>query len=124
MGSKGQTGWEYIEKAKHNVGAAARETSKTSPQSQSVNKKPDGTHNEEEEEDVVQALENKEAIQRILGIADGGSSGEAGYLNRRSGWADAGGAMRETRKRVTALARVQSRGDLWKRGQASRLLFA
>ena len=109
VGSKGQNGWEYIEKSKHNVAAAHEEDSQKT-------ERPDGEPHED-----VQVLENEEAIREILDT-DGGSSGEAGYVNWRSGWADAGGAMRETRARVSALARTQAR-TLWKRGQASRLLF-
>ncbi|KAL8795434.1 MAG: hypothetical protein Q9195_002023 [Heterodermia aff. obscurata] len=105
VGSKGQNGWEYIEKSKHNVANGAPRT------------QDQGSIHEN-----VQTLENEAAIQKIL-CTDGGSSGEAGYLNRRSGWANAEGAMLTTRTRVTALARTQAR-PLWQRGQVSRLLFA
>jgi sarcosine oxidase/L-pipecolate oxidase len=54
--------------------------------------------------DGVQELHNREAIDAAVGT--GGGSGDWGYLNKRSGWADAEAGMRWLRSQVEATNRV------------------
>ena len=110
VGSKGKSGWEYVEKSRTNVA----EGSGKGDVRQSEEKEPGG------KAESLQVLEDADAIRKAM--KTGGDSGEAGYVNWRSGWADAGAAMTETRKKVTTLARRQRR-KLWKRGNAERLLL-
>ena len=111
VGNKGKSGWEYVEKSRINVAEGSGK---------------EGIRQFEEKEpgdkaESVLVLEDADAIRKA--IDTGGDNGEAGYVNWRSGWADAGAAMTETRKKVTALAHRQRR-KLWKRGNAERLLLA
>ncbi|KAI9843157.1 MAG: hypothetical protein M1837_006610 [Sclerophora amabilis] len=57
--------------------------------------------------DKVKELRSPEEIRKIA--ATGGGSGIWGYVNHRSGWADAEAAMRYTRERVAAHNRVTFR---------------
>lgn len=115
VGTKGQSGWEYVELSRRNVSRDLdRATGKTTP----WRHKNEDLHGGEND---VQVLENEEAIKRVLGTD--GASGEAGYINWRSGWADAGAAMSAIRRRVAALAHQQQR-TLWRCGKAERLLLA
>jgi sarcosine oxidase/L-pipecolate oxidase len=57
------------------------------------------------DEGAVQRLEGRARIEEEVGT--GGGSGEMGYVNRRSGWADAEAGMRWLRKKVEATGRVQ-----------------
>lgn len=111
VGNKGKRGWEYVEKSRKNVAGGPSKGSIR----HFVEKEP------ENNDESVQVLEDAEAIRKVM--YTGGDSGEAGYVNWRSGWADAGAAMTETRKKVTTVAHRQQR-RLWKRGNAERLLFA
>ena len=95
VAERGQSGWEYIEKSRQNVGCKAGEE--------------------------VRGLDSVEEIKKAL--KTGGSTGSAGYINYRSGWADASAAMAEMRRRVDEAARQQGR-KLWKRGKAIELLCA
>ena len=58
-----------------------------------------------EEEGAVKELKSRREIEDMAGT--GGGSGEWGYVNRRSGWADAEAGMRWLRKRVETTGRVQ-----------------
>lgn len=64
----------------------------------------------------VQKLADKTEIQRVLGT--GGYSGEWGYINRSSGWADAEAAMMFARRKVEETGRVT-----FLTATAKRLLF-
>lgn len=66
-------------------------------------------------EGTVQKLEDSTAIQTVLGT--GGHSGEWGYINRSSGWADAEAAMKFARRKVAETGRVA-----FLTGTANRLL--
>jgi sarcosine oxidase/L-pipecolate oxidase len=52
----------------------------------------------------VEALEDREAIEKMVGT--GGGSGCTGYVNRRSGWANAEAGMRWLRGKVEGTKRV------------------
>jgi sarcosine oxidase/L-pipecolate oxidase len=65
--------------------------------------------------DGVNELPNGEAIKAAVGT--GGSSGDWGYTNRRSGWADAEASMRWLRHTVQSTGRVT-----FLHGEAERLL--
>lgn len=67
-------------------------------------------------EEKVQKLDDKIEIQRELGTA--GHSGDWGYINRSSGWADAEAAMKFARRKVDDTGRVN-----FLTGTAKRLLF-
>jgi len=64
----------------------------------------------------VQKLDDKTEIQRMIGT--GGHSGDWGYINRSSGWADAEAAMKFARRKVEDMDRVALLT-----GTAKRLLF-
>lgn len=57
------------------------------------------------DKDAIVELGSKEKIQKAVGT--GGGSGTGGYLNKRSGWADAEAGMRWLRKQVEATGRVE-----------------
>ena len=65
--------------------------------------------------DGVQGLSTREEIEEAVGT--GGGSGDWGYINRRSGWADAEGGMRWLRSKVQSTGRVE-----FKQGEAVSLL--
>lgn len=111
VGNRGQRGWQYIEKSRRNVVGASPNGTDLELGNQEVGNT----------EELVQSLENEEEIRNIMNT--GGRSGEAGYVNWRSGWADAGAAMGSLRRRVTTRAQQQGR-KLWLRGRAEQLLFA
>ncbi|KAL3420786.1 fructosyl-amino acid oxidase [Phlyctema vagabunda] len=62
-----------------------------------------------------QELSSKELIEQCVGT--GGGTGSYGYINRRSGWADAEASMKWLRRKVEALGRVR-----FQRGEASQLI--
>jgi len=66
-------------------------------------------------EEKVRELKDRREIERVVGT--GGWSGEWGYINRSSGWADAEAAMKFARRKVEETGRVQFRT-----GEAKRLL--
>jgi len=66
--------------------------------------------------ETVQKLGDKTEIREVLGT--GGYSGEWGYINRSSGWADAEAAMKFARRKVEKTGRVT-----FLTGTAKRLLF-
>ncbi|KAI9704452.1 MAG: hypothetical protein M1836_007315 [Candelina mexicana] len=70
---------------------------------------------EAQDEGGVEELNTAEDIEREVGT--GGHSGSWGYINRRSGWADAEAAMRYARKKVEHHGRVDFRT-----GEVRRLL--
>lgn len=53
----------------------------------------------------------------------GGGSGDWGYVNWRSGWVDAEGAVVEARRKIHDLAKTHPGGVEWIHGSALRLLF-
>lgn len=57
------------------------------------------------DEQGVEFLAGKGEIEQAVGT--GGGNGDWGYLNRRSGWADAEGGMRWLRKKVEETGRVR-----------------
>jgi sarcosine oxidase / L-pipecolate oxidase len=65
----------------------------------------------------IQILDGKDGIREVTNT--GGASGNHGYLNRRSGWADADAAMRYGRHKLEAFNRVT-----FVYGTVSRLLFS
>jgi sarcosine oxidase / L-pipecolate oxidase len=65
--------------------------------------------------DGVSELPNEEAIKAAVGT--GGGSGDWGYINRRSGWADAEASMRWLRHTVESTGRVT-----FVHGEAEQLL--
>lgn len=67
------------------------------------------------DEEAVKVLGSKETIEKFMGT--GGGSGEWGYVNVRSGWADAEASMRWLRSRVEATGRVY-----FEQGEAKSLL--
>lgn len=67
------------------------------------------------DESGVQELRTRRDIEEAVGT--GGGSGTWGYVNRRSGWADATASMRWLRKQVEETGRVQ-----FVRGEATTLL--
>lgn len=73
----------------------------------------------------VEGLRSKEDVRRVLGT--GGEGGESGYVNRGSGWADAGRAMEGCMRMVVEAARernAEGRGEVvFKKGRATRLIF-
>jgi sarcosine oxidase / L-pipecolate oxidase len=64
--------------------------------------------------DGVQELRNREAIDAAVGT--GGGSGDWGYVNLRSGWADAEASMRWLRQRIESTGKVT-----FLQGEAERL---
>lgn len=56
------------------------------------------------DKDGVQELRSRKEIDEVVDI--GGGSGDWGYINRRSGWADAEAGMRYLRKKVEDTGRV------------------
>lgn len=64
-------------------------------------------HEQDGHVDGLKVLESKEEIEQFLGF--GGGSGNWGYINFRSGWADAEAAMRWLRKRAEATSRINFR---------------
>lgn len=54
----------------------------------------------------------------------GGGSGDWGYVNWRSGWVDAEGAVVEARRKIHERAKTHPGGVDWIHGSASRLLFS
>ncbi len=69
-----------------------------------------------EGEGGIEVLRDRAEIEWVLGT--GGATGEWGYVNWRSGWADAEAAMRFARRKVEDTERVRFRT-----GTAKRLLF-
>ncbi|KAI9738874.1 MAG: hypothetical protein M1818_005187 [Claussenomyces sp. TS43310] len=55
--------------------------------------------------DAVQELTSRKEIEAMVGT--GGGAGDWGYINRRSGWADAEASMRWLHERVQANGRVE-----------------
>jgi sarcosine oxidase/L-pipecolate oxidase len=55
--------------------------------------------------DAVRILGGRGEIEKCVGT--GGGSGDLGYVNWRSGWADAEGGMRWLRKQVEGTGRVE-----------------
>lgn len=53
-----------------------------------------------------------------------GGSGDWGYMNWRSGWVDAEGAVVSARRKIHELAKTHPGGVEWIHGSASRLLFS
>ncbi|KAI9762109.1 MAG: hypothetical protein M4579_000589 [Chaenotheca gracillima] len=66
----------------------------------------------------VRELRSREEIQGLLSGNGGGASGNWGYVNLGSGWADAEASMRYAKERVVEKARVRFRT-----GTAETLLF-
>ena len=64
-------------------------------------------------------LSDKEAVQEVLGT--GGCTGDWGYINPNSGWADAEGAMAVLRERVWELGRRREEEE-WFEGRAEKLV--
>ena len=60
---------------------------------------------EKGDEGSIVVLGSKDEIRRCVGT--GGGSGDGGYLNKRSGWADAEGGMRWLRTKVEGTGRVE-----------------
>jgi sarcosine oxidase / L-pipecolate oxidase len=90
----GHQGQQYVQHSWHNVRAMMAQTG---------------------DEDGVVVLPNRAAI--AAGFGTGGSSGGWGYLNRRSGWADAEASMRWLRHKVESTERVT-----FLQGEAAHLL--
>ncbi|KAK5144159.1 hypothetical protein LTR04_001659 [Oleoguttula sp. CCFEE 6159] len=67
--------------------------------------------------DSVQVLDSREEIERVMNTS--GGSGESGYVNWASGWADAEAAMRYCRRKVEELGRVNFR-----KAEAKSLLYS
>lgn len=57
------------------------------------------------DEEAITALGNREEIEEAVGT--GGGSGATGYVNRRSGWANAEGGMRWLRRKVEGTGLVE-----------------
>jgi len=55
--------------------------------------------------DAVRDLGGRAEIEKCVGT--GGGSGDVGYVNWRSGWADAEGGMRWLRRQVEGTGRVE-----------------
>lgn len=70
----------------------------------------------------VEILSSVDAIQRVM-QPTGGSSGSKGYINRKSGWADASGAMEALRRHVHILSLTHGNFH-WKSGSVSALTFS
>lgn len=58
-----------------------------------------------EHEDAIETYGSRDELRDAVGT--GGASGTMGYLNKRSGWADAEAAMRFLRRKVEDLQRVR-----------------
>lgn len=70
----------------------------------------------------IEILSSMDDIQRVMQPSKG-SSGSEGYVNRKSGWADASGAMEALRGHVHLLGLIH--GNLhWKSGSVSALTFS
>jgi sarcosine oxidase/L-pipecolate oxidase len=67
--------------------------------------------------EAIEVLESHEDILRT--VKTGGANGTLGYLNRRSGWADAEATMRYLRQQVESLNRIH-----FIRGTVKRLTFS
>ncbi|KAK2624751.1 hypothetical protein QTJ16_005944 [Diplocarpon rosae] len=83
---KGEDGEEYVQHSLDNVKHMAKQAG---------------------DEDSVQQFKVREEIDAAFGA--GGGSGDWGYINRRSGWADAEAGMVWLRKKVEATGRVNFR---------------
>jgi sarcosine oxidase / L-pipecolate oxidase len=70
---------------------------------------------QENDSDGARELPNRDAINAAVGT--GGGSGDCGYANSRSGWADAEASMRWLRHRVESTGRVR-----FLHGEVERLL--
>lgn len=68
-------------------------------------------------DDAIKVLRNREEILET--VKTGGANGSHGYLNRRSGWADADASMRWLRRQVEGTHRVE-----FLKGTVKRLLSA
>lgn len=86
VANKGEQGEEYVRGSLDNVAKMMAEAG---------------------DEEGVKELMTKGEIEAAVGI--GGGSGDWGYINRRSGWADAEAGMIWLRKKVEALGRVNFR---------------
>ncbi len=86
VANKGEQGEEYVQSSLDNVALMAKEVGDV---------------------DAVQELKLRPEIEAAVGA--GGGSGDWGYINKRSGWADAEGGMLWLRKQVEALGRVDFR---------------
>jgi sarcosine oxidase/L-pipecolate oxidase len=77
-----------------------------------------------EPEDSIEYLEDDEAVRRVMHMEGTGKGvGEWGYVNWRSGWADAAGTIIETRRKIQEIADTRG-GVEWVSGSAARLLFS
>lgn len=83
---KSTKGQEYVQHSLNNVSALARNSG---------------------DEESVRGLKSRTEIEEAYG--GGGGTGDWGYINTRSGWADAEAGMMWLRKRVEALGRVKFR---------------
>lgn len=70
----------------------------------------------------IEILSSTVDIQRVM-QPTGGSSGSKGYVNRKSGWADASGAMEALRSHVHVLGLAHGNFH-WKSGSVSALTFS
>ena len=70
----------------------------------------------------IEILSSMDDIQRVM-QPTGGSSGSKGYVNRKSGWADASGAMGALRSHVHVLGLAHGNFH-WRSGSASALTFS
>jgi sarcosine oxidase/L-pipecolate oxidase len=96
VADKGEQGEEYVKHSFENVLGMMQETG---------------------DEGAVRELKSRREIDKSVGT--GGGSGEWGYVNLRSGWADAEGGMVWLRKQVEATFRVNFLHD-----EAISLLFS
>lgn len=83
VSDKGQQGEEYVRKSYENICSMAAASGA---------------------KEAVRELKDSKAIAAEVGT--GGGSGDWGYINTRSGWADAEGGMRILRSRVEATGRI------------------
>lgn len=70
----------------------------------------------------IEILSSTDDIQRVM-QPTGGSSGSNGYVNHKSGWADASGAMGALRDHVHVLGLAHGKFH-WKSGSVSALAFS
>ncbi|KAH6678672.1 putative fructosyl amino acid protein [Halenospora varia] len=94
--NKGQTGEHYVRESFSNVSRINKNTPS---------------------EGTAQELPSKQAIEQRFG--GGGGSGDWGYINTRSGWADAEAGMRFLRLQVEGTRRVKFLTD-----EVTRLIFS
>lgn len=70
----------------------------------------------------IEILSSTDDIQRVMQLT-GGSSGSEGYVNRKSGWADASGAMGALHSHVHVLGLAHGNFH-WRSGSVSALTFS